>query len=424
MKKIVSVATVLLLLLGVKVNAQWVNEGAWPNASYLGQNHAMDVDGEGKVWVSNYSSDTTIGGASYRTIKVFNPDGSQASFSPIIAVQGNGINDSLKAATLGMRRDHNGDMLLVTGTSTVQYLYRFNHQTGAAMNKVEIGYESSTPIAPTVDDQGNIYIGPVFPAFPIKIYDADFNYIGDAVTSTTGFSRTLLVSSDGLTLYHPVYSTNTIMIYTRPDEFSEFDSTGAIVGPACESIAWNPATGKLWFSGGSYFNLPTDPKYTPNTWYEYDFTANDVTDSLKWEFTTPQSPDERPRAIAFSLDGKTAYIGCFGQTGYPLIQKVVNTSVDVKPDPNTTVTNYDLSQNYPNPFNPTTEIKFTVAKEGFVTLKVYDVLGKEVANLVSEQMPAGAYTVDFNASDLSSGTYIYTLSVNGVSISKKMMLLK
>jgi len=57
-------------------------------------------------------------------------------------------------------------------------------------------------------------------------------------------------------------------------------------------------------------------------------------------------------------------------------------------------------------------------------LKVYDVLGKEVANLVSEQMPAGAYTVDFNASDLSSGTYIYTLSVNGVSISKKMMLLK
>jgi hypothetical protein len=85
---------------------------------------------------------------------------------------------------------------------------------------------------------------------------------------------------------------------------------------------------------------------------------------------------------------------------------------------------YKLSQNYPNPFNPVTKIDYALPKSGFVTLKVYDMLGREVVNLVSENKTIGNYSVDFNASNLTSGVYFYRLEVNGFVDTKKMMLIK
>jgi hypothetical protein len=85
---------------------------------------------------------------------------------------------------------------------------------------------------------------------------------------------------------------------------------------------------------------------------------------------------------------------------------------------------YALSQNYPNPFNPTTKITFALPKEGFVTLKIYDIMGREVRTLVNEHKTANTYNVEFNASELSSGVYFYRLNVNGFSEIKKMMLIK
>jgi len=86
--------------------------------------------------------------------------------------------------------------------------------------------------------------------------------------------------------------------------------------------------------------------------------------------------------------------------------------------------NYVLSQNYPNPFNPVTKINFSIPKEGIVTLKIFDMSGKEVANLLNEFKTAGSYDVNFNASNLSSGIYFYSLTVNGNTITKKLTLLK
>jgi len=85
---------------------------------------------------------------------------------------------------------------------------------------------------------------------------------------------------------------------------------------------------------------------------------------------------------------------------------------------------YMLSQNYPNPLNQTTKIDFAIPKSGFVTVKVYDILGKEIKSLVSQNMNAGAYTITFNATKLSSGTYFYKLDVNGFSEIKKMTIIK
>jgi hypothetical protein len=96
------------------------------------------------------------------------------------------------------------------------------------------------------------------------------------------------------------------------------------------------------------------------------------------------------------------------------------------------VVNYELSQNYPNPFNPRTSIKFSIPfitlrqaqSDVFVTLKVYDVLGNEIATLVNEEKQIGSYEVEFDASGLSSGIYFYILQAGNFIGTKKMILLK
>jgi hypothetical protein len=84
-----------------------------------------------------------------------------------------------------------------------------------------------------------------------------------------------------------------------------------------------------------------------------------------------------------------------------------------------------LNQNYPNPFNPTTTIEFTLAEDGMTTLKVYDMLGKEVTTLVDEDLEAGVlHQATFNASRLSSGMYFYRLENGNQTQVRKLMLMK
>jgi len=85
---------------------------------------------------------------------------------------------------------------------------------------------------------------------------------------------------------------------------------------------------------------------------------------------------------------------------------------------------YVLMQNYPNPFNPVTKIGLRIADFGFVSLKIFDITGKEIAVLVNENMSAGVYNIDFDASHLASGTYFYRMEANGFTDIKKMMLVK
>ena len=87
-------------------------------------------------------------------------------------------------------------------------------------------------------------------------------------------------------------------------------------------------------------------------------------------------------------------------------------------------TTYSLSQNYPNPFNPVTSIQYTISSRQFVTIKVYDILGKEVATLANEEKTAGSYEVQFDGSGLTSGIYFYQLKAGNYSATKKMILLR
>ncbi len=90
---------------------------------------------------------------------------------------------------------------------------------------------------------------------------------------------------------------------------------------------------------------------------------------------------------------------------------------------------FSLSQNYPNPFNPTTRIKFTLPQNSFVTIKIYDMLGREIKTLINQEMTAGSYSIDWNAennlgSNVSSGMYIYRITAGSFVATKKMVLIK
>ncbi len=119
--------------------------------------------------------------------------------------------------------------------------------------------------------------------------------------------------------------------------------------------------------------------------------------------------------------------GC--QTGWAVgyggsIHKMTSSSVTSVDNQSEIPAAYQLSQNYPNPFNPSTKFEFHIANSGFVSLKVFDILGKEVATLVNEEKPSGSYTINFDASGLKSGIYFYRLAINGFSETKKMILLR
>lgn len=115
----------------------------------------------------------------------------------------------------------------------------------------------------------------------------------------------------------------------------------------------------------------------------------------------------------YSNSPDTGYYQCFWDT----------TISNLEPR-NGLLKNFSLFQNYPNPFNPVTSLQFTVGKQQFVTLKVHDILGREIATLVNEEKPAGEYEVEFDGTILTSGIYFYRLQAGKFVEVKKMILLK
>jgi hypothetical protein len=98
--------------------------------------------------------------------------------------------------------------------------------------------------------------------------------------------------------------------------------------------------------------------------------------------------------------------------------------VSINPNISETPQAYMLGQNYPNPFNPTTRIDFSLPKEGYVEIDIYDVTGRKVSSLVRDPFKAGIYSVEFNASNLASGIYFYTITAGDFKATKKMLLIK
>ncbi len=102
----------------------------------------------------------------------------------------------------------------------------------------------------------------------------------------------------------------------------------------------------------------------------------------------------------------------------------VNPVTDVKDISQTIPGTFNLMQNYPNPFNPSTTISFSLPSKSFVSLKIFDVIGNEIATIVNQELSAGNYTKQWNAENMSSGVYYYQLKAGNFSETKKLVLLR
>jgi hypothetical protein len=169
-----------------------------------------------------------------------------------------------------------------------------------------------------------------------------------------------------------------------------------------------------WHPENSYQNYmwpsPEDLSYTNDTLMTAAMDGLPLGDLYHWwpaQYTTwaAQASVEHARINNWLMTGKDQPQG-------------------IKELPGTVPSVFTLSQNYPNPFNPTTNIEYSVPKSAFVSLKVYNILGQEVATLFQGYQNSGSYKVDFNASKLSSGVYLYKLESGNVTLTKKLILMK
>lgn len=434
----------------------WTFEGGFPDTTQyggFGSVHGLAVDGDGKVWVMPYypylSTETTLtasdGSDSTATVStggifVYNADGTPNDtlmYAPQLGdTLGGGINadgDWEWNSGRGMRYDPVNDQIYAVFYQEIFKIDATTHEVTAKALP-----EGGSKAAPAFDGEGNVYIAPVVGAnAAIKKFDSNLEYVEDVGAPGGSFSRSFEVTDDG-TVYWAGYTNGYVLKWAKPDAFSPYQSTPDTVlrGIKSESFAIHPTTGRLWVSAGSPNDLPgisptTGYAYDLQTWYAFNFddlgTANEIpVDSLKWTIADGDTDtDGRPRVMAWEEDGETVYVAQFSQD-IPAVQKYTGSPVvsveseltDGMPE------GYELKSNYPNPFNPTTNIEFNLAESGFVQLNVYNMLGQKVAEVASGDMSAGKHTVTFNASALSSGTYLYTLEVNGVRLTNKMTLIK
>ena len=137
-----------------------------------------------------------------------------------------------------------------------------------------------------------------------------------------------------------------------------------------------------------------------------------------WSMIDGSNISKNINALAFNNEG-LLYAGTFNSGVYKSVETLTNV------DANTNfTTNFFLSQNYPNPFNPSTNINYSLSATSHVVLKVYDILGREVAKLVNEEKHSGNYKIIFNGSNLSSGVYFYRIQAGNFTVTKKFVLLK
>lgn len=475
--------TLLCTFAAVSQTFQWNHVGVFPPSSQVAGDtiwptdvHGLAVDPDGKIWVMrlgafardtilipNFLSQVDTSHAfspdslfakqvAVRALYVYNPNGTQAAFSPIFFAKGGGVSDTLGGASTyiygrkvwwptisantgrGLRMDNNGNII----ATYFGNLYRFNYKTGAFMNKGVVDPKNSG-VSVGVSTDGYVYANNVSAgATPLKIFNPDLTFFGNAVDNLTSFSRAINVSSDGNDIYYSGYTNHAVYRY-----HSDLGVLGSYLtrvdtvmkGFDCESYCWNPKTHLLYASSGSYNDQPNrwpglSTSYDTAAWYAYNPTTNTVGEKINWVFnkkydtTNVLKANERPRAIAFSPGGDTAYVGVFGGGSPGGLRMFRRVPTGIVPLTGGVPSVYALTQNYPNPFNPTTEIQFTVAKAGMTSLKVFDILGREVATLVNQPMNPGKFRVDFDGKNLSSGTYIYVFSSGDSRITKKMMLLK
>ncbi len=195
-----------------------------------------------------------------------------------------------------------------------------------------------------------------------------------------------------------------VLILTDPDGDKIYTGTLNVSAPSFNSFEY-----RYGFVRGADASWVFEPVGFGDFAYRVRYVGQDVASSF------PVLPWPMPQDTWTNSEDKS------NQQEVDPYASLIATSVE---DLNTIPLVYNLSQNYPNPFNPTTTIRFSIPKQGLVTLKVYSILGQEVTTLVNSEMSVGTYEIKFDAAKLSSGIYFYRIQVGSFVQSKKMILLK
>jgi hypothetical protein len=214
--------------------------------------------------------------------------------------------------------------------------------------------------------------------------------------------------------------------------YSLYTNNGTIYGGSIHGYAYSTDMGNNWINtdmGFSDFCSFTDFKQANG--FVFGSVSNpsgltnagvykSVNNGTNWIPINSGLPSN-PSVVSLLISNDLLFAG----TDFDGIFKIpLSTVTTLSGMENGIIKDYSLEQNYPNPFNPSTKISFSVPASGFVSLKVFDVLGKEAYTIVNEVKSAGNYTADFNASNLSSGIYFYKLESGNFSKTMRMILIK
>jgi hypothetical protein len=202
-------------------------------------------------------------------------------------------------------------------------------------------------------------------------------------------------------------------------------------------IKGNDIFAGTYYSAGIYLSTNSGTSWTPSTianrsFYSFAVSGNTIfagSDGYGVYTSTNEGVNWIQRNEGFAGNPRVyglcilnGYI--FAATDYSMYRRPLSDFVGIIPISEQVPVDFSLEQNFPNPFNPETKIRFAIPKSSYTKIVVYDALGKELETLVSEQLNAGTYEIDWNASGNPSGVYFYKIVADGYSRVKKMMLIK
>jgi hypothetical protein len=355
------------------------------------------------------------------TIRIASNDASNPTFRIPLAGKGVVIGQAVAGILYG-----------ASGPPATSSLYRINTTTGAATVLGATGLSDVHGLA--IHPVSREMYGVITGGLSTQLYRISSTY-GDALPVRTiplGNIRAIAFANDG-TLFA---GSNTGRLYRINITTGDTTFVGTASGIVYSGFSLNPITGVLWASVRPPI-ANRDKIYKVNT---TTGAATEVGSTGGGNITPDIAFDATGKLYGIKgtasqidtlivIDTTTAFGTRIGAMGLAGIQTLVMRtdsvgSLDVRQVGAGIPEAFTLEQNYPNPFNPTTTIRFTLPVGGLTTLKVYDLLGREVRVLVNGHLPAGHYESTFDAAGLASGVYLYTLESSTFVATRKLLLLR